>query len=597
MKLFSRTFVFTTIALIVTVPCRRTFSQWSNNPAVNNAICALPSQTPVIASDGAGGTILAWEDDRLSATIYAQRINASGTVLWTSNGIPVDSVFSDAQSAPVITSDGTGGAIIAWLDDPGDSTGYAYLYAQRISSSGALQWTGKGVQVDTTAASIQSTPALASDGDGGVVLVWRRLSDKGNMEVYAQRINAGGAVQWQKNGVPIDMTVTDLGQDKFNPVIISDGAEGAIISWASFRETTNPPSERIYAQRVTAAGSVLWAANGIPVCPAPAAIYAQASPAMIADGAGGAIVAWQDGRIDPGADFAQRIDANGAIQWGSGAPIDTVHYESKWAPFLVSDGAGGAVVAWMRTKNGGAGAADPYAQRISGSGTQQWTANGVLLDTSTAGDFLSNIVSDGSGGAIVAWAQNLSAIRAQHIDLSGTVEWISGGASICTSPSTKMYMSMAGDGAGDAVIAWEDWRDELAIYSTDIYAQRVNSSGTLLTGVPQHALVPATTELRQNYPNPFNPTTTISFSLSSRSVVTLKVYDNTGREVATIVSEELPEGTYFTAVECVSICKRGVLLPAPCGKLRADKQVGAVEVAVRAKYGDHSRKKSQKGAS
>ncbi len=190
------------------------------------------------------------------------------------------------QLAPVITSDGTGGAIIAWLDDPGDSTGYAYLYAQRISSSGALQWTGKGVQVDTTAASIQSTPALASDGDGGVVLVWRRLSDKGNMEVYAQRINAGGAGQWQKNGVPIDMTVTDLGQDKFNPVIISDGAEGAIISWASFRETTNPPSERIYAHRVTAAGSVLWAANGIPVRPAPAAIYAQASPAMIADGAG-----------------------------------------------------------------------------------------------------------------------------------------------------------------------------------------------------------------------------------------------------------------------------------------------------------------------
>ncbi len=93
----------------------------------------------------------------------------------------------------------------------------------------------------------------------------------------------------------------------------------------------------------------------------------------------------------------------------------------------MSDGAGGAVVAWMRTKNGGAGPAAPYAQRISGSGTEQWTANGVLLDTSTAGDFLSNIVSDGSGGAIVAWAQNLSAIRAQHIDLSGTVEWISGG--------------------------------------------------------------------------------------------------------------------------------------------------------------------------
>ena len=42
---------------------------------------------------------------------------------------------------------------------------------------------------------------------------------------------------------------------------------------------------------------------------------------MVSDGAGGAIVAWDDGRIEPASEFAQHIDANGAIQWGSGAPI------------------------------------------------------------------------------------------------------------------------------------------------------------------------------------------------------------------------------------------------------------------------------------
>ena len=544
MKFFSRTFIFAAIALSVSIPCRLTFAQWSNNPGVNNAICALPSQTPAIASDGAGGAFIAWEDDRGGMTIYAQRINAAGTQLWTSNGIPIDSVFADAQSAPVIASDGAGGAIIAWLDDPGASTGYAYLYAQRISSSGSMQWTSKGVQVDTTAASIQSSPAIASDGSGGAVLVWRRRSDNGIWAVYAQRINASGAVQWQRNGVPIDVTVTDLGQDKMNPVIINDGAEGAIVSWVSFRETTNPISDRIYAQHVTAAGTALWTTNGIPVCPAPSIIYAQMSPAMISDGAGGAIVAWQDGRIDPAAEFAQRIDASCAIQWGSGAPIDTVHYESKWAPAMVSDGAGGAVIVWMRTKNGGSGAANPYAQRISGNGDQHWAANGTVLDSSTVDDYLSNIVSDGSGGAIVAWAQNVAVIRAQHIDLSGSIQWISGGASISTAPSTKMTITMAGDGAGDAVLTWQDWRDELSIYSTDIYAQRINSHGTLLTGVSHNTLLPVTTELRQNYPNPFNPSTTISFTLPSRSFVTLKVFDIIGREVAAIVSEEMSEGTY-----------------------------------------------------
>lgn len=56
--------------------------------------------------------------------------------------------------------------------------------------------------------------------------------------------------------------------------------------------------------------------------------------------------------------------------------------------------------------------------------------------------------------------------------------------------------------------------------------------------------VPQTTVLEQNYPNPFNPTTTIAFSLSHSSLVTLKVFDILGREVATLVNEEKNPGRY-----------------------------------------------------
>ncbi len=50
--------------------------------------------------------------------------------------------------------------------------------------------------------------------------------------------------------------------------------------------------------------------------------------------------------------------------------------------------------------------------------------------------------------------------------------------------------------------------------------------------------------LSQNYPNPFNPTTTILFALPAWSIVSLKVFDLLGREVSTIVSEELQAGSY-----------------------------------------------------
>ena len=53
-------------------------------------------------------------------------------------------------------------------------------------------------------------------------------------------------------------------------------------------------------------------------------------------------------------------------------------------------------------------------------------------------------------------------------------------------------------------------------------------------------------ELLQNYPNPFNPLTTISFNLPVKSFVLLKVYDLIGREIATLISEEMSAGMHST---------------------------------------------------
>jgi hypothetical protein len=66
-----------------------------------------------------------------------------------------------------------------------------------------------------------------------------------------------------------------------------------------------------------------------------------------------------------------------------------------------------------------------------------------------------------------------------------------------------------------------------------------------LTGIQKlSAEIPIVYSLAQNYPNPFNPMTTISFSLPSKSFVSLKVFDVIGREVAMLMSQEKPAGTY-----------------------------------------------------
>jgi photosystem II stability/assembly factor-like uncharacterized protein len=58
-----------------------------------------------------------------------------------------------------------------------------------------------------------------------------------------------------------------------------------------------------------------------------------------------------------------------------------------------------------------------------------------------------------------------------------------------------------------------------------------------------HEIVP-TFVLEQNYPNPFNPVTNIGFRIADRGFVSLKVYDVTGREIVTLVAENLIPGDY-----------------------------------------------------
>src|SRR5258708_6023274 len=91
---------------------------------------------------------------------------------------------------------------------------------------------------------------------------------------------------------------------------------------------------------------------------------------------------------------------------------------SQTYPTIVSDGAGGAIVAW--------GGGHIYAQRVSSVGIPQWTANGVALCTAVGRQGNTACVSDGSGGAIVTWVDSRngnSDIYAQRVNASGVPEW------------------------------------------------------------------------------------------------------------------------------------------------------------------------------
>jgi hypothetical protein len=112
---------------------------------------------------------------------------------------------------------------------------------------------------------------------------------------------------------------------------------------------------------------------------------------------------------------------------------------------------------------------------------------------------------------------------------AGTSVYDFGGGMMCYSPPEDMNGRARPYPAGSNpdMGAWESKRER----SDGIGPQAI-------VGIPKSY------ELSQNYPNPFNPITNIEFQIANFRFVSLKVYDITGREVATLVSEKLPAGKY-----------------------------------------------------
>ena len=173
------------VVALATCAASPAIAAWPNSPLVNVPVCtAMGDQLgPTGIPDGAGGTIVAWFDERAgigNGDIYAQRISATGTPLWAASGVVLCTAGGE-QTVPVILSDGTGGAIVAWLDRRNSSWN---LYAQRISADGSVQWTADGVALCTPTASQVARASIASDGLGGAIVTWFDVRS-GSWDVYA----------------------------------------------------------------------------------------------------------------------------------------------------------------------------------------------------------------------------------------------------------------------------------------------------------------------------------------------------------------------------------------------------------------------------
>ncbi len=505
------------------------FAQWSSDPTVNNPICTASynQSSPAIVSDGAGGAIITFEYKHSSGTnpdIFAQCIDSNGIIKWVIDGVPI-SEAANSQLLPTITSDGVGGAIITWFDGRNGAQS-PDIYAQRIDSNGVVQWTTDGVAI-CTAAYGQYNPQIVSDGAGGAIITWTDSRSSSSDDIYAQHINQDGVVQWMTDGIAVCTAV----YDQSYPAIIIDGVGGAIISWFDKRIQSN---NAIYSQHIDPSGILQWASNGIVIT------QSGGYPVMISDGSGGAIITYSNaGNI-----FAQKVDVFGLIQWASNGIQICTAANNQLGPVLTNDGAGGAIITWQDFRNSNY---DIYSQRVNADGIVQWATDGVDISLAAAYQQGPKIVNDNIGGAIITWYDyrngNTTDIYAQRIDGSGVVQWLADGVAVSTAAYSQSEPAIIGNSSNGSIITWEDYRSG---GEYDIYAQLVNADGTLgtITFVKKDETVPKGFVLEQNYPNPFNPSTTINYSIPNEEFISLKIFNSLGEEVAELLNETKPAGNY-----------------------------------------------------
>ncbi|HET7224331.1 MAG TPA: FlgD immunoglobulin-like domain containing protein [Candidatus Eisenbacteria bacterium] len=268
--------------------------------------------------------------------------------------------------------------------------------------------------------------------------------------------------------------------DQNSTVLTTDGAGGMIAAWVD----TRSGNADVYAQRVDAGAVAHWGASGIPIC---TAANTQYHLTIVSDGAGGAYIAWEDHRNDPfNADvYAQHVNSSGSAVSGwpaNGLQITTVANDQD-SPMLVTDGAGGAYVGWHDYRTGGNGA-DVYVQRLSSGGVAAgWPANGIPVCALTGDQGPVNLAPDGAGGAYLAWhdGRNSGAtgfdIYAQRVLSNATVAWTANGVLVCNAAGDQLTPILAQDGTLGVNVVWTDHRTN-GTTGADLYCNYLYNNGT-----------------------------------------------------------------------------------------------------------------------
>jgi hypothetical protein len=529
----------------VFIACTNSNAQWSSNPAVNLTVCDTTGEQvlPKLGITSDGGCYIGWFDNRSgSYAVYLQKLNSQGVKQFPANGLLIS---NNSQSSSLVdwdlAVDDSDCCVLAFTDTRAGSSINPYAY--RISPAGQFLWGANGIALTDSVLVFQANPKVIVTSDGNFVIPWQY-----NNKIGMQKLNKAGTKLW--GSVPLVVLGNPVTGEKFNyPIGVKSDNGSIILYWIGYTGSFISPSNfKTYTQKFSSTGAIQWG-NPQDTIWSLGSAQGTYQPSVYSDGNNGAIYVWQSYVAGPTNCYVQRKNSAGQIQFPvNGSTVGDVNSDLRFAPAACYMPSTQETYVFWQEKNSLQSMIGVYGQKFSSDGTKLWPSTGFIFKPLDGNSFNSLWTFSKDTSVIVYYTELVTSggglIKAFKINRSGTFLW--GGGSIITpgsNPSSKGRMVAGMNQNNMSILAFTDGRNDAG----GMYAQNVNYNGTfgLPTGIINFGTSsPDKYQLFQNYPNPFNPTTNIRFQLPANSNVVLKVFDILGKEIETLINENLKAGNY-----------------------------------------------------
>ncbi len=350
------------------------------------------------------------------------------------------------------------------------SQGQYSLNVHKIDKNGKALWANPVALKDNNLN--YKKPGLTTDFKNGCYIVWQQSDlaagdNPADIDIYGQHLDADGNKLWGDKATIINRK----GRQILGDIVATSQALGVVWEDKESREV------RLGAYDVDS-GAAIAGESGIAPGSGftlynPKIIQVKASPTDIRDAV---IIVWEEDGIFGSTKniYAQEIDLQGNLQWGSGGKQVSSNSSDPRSPQIFSDEQRGVIIVWQEH---GGNAPGIRAQRLDRKGNPLWDDTGTKLADSSAVNAPFSIAHDGKQGVFVTWAAaadgNL-AIHGQYLDSNNNLKWPEIGVLISQhqNAQTNPFARLSDN---RLFVTWQDSR----AVDSDVYAQFILQNGEL----------------------------------------------------------------------------------------------------------------------